>query len=314
MMGLPQVTRIVVTGVLMGAAEVVPGVSGGTIAFISGFYERLILALRQFRPALVLTLVRQGWLQTWMKVDGAFLLLLFGGMFVSIATFARGVSWLLANEPIAIWSFFFGLVVASITLVGRQIRHLSMSVVFAGVAGVLVGVSLTMAVPVELSPTPMVLFAGGAVAVCAWILPGMSGSFILLVLGLYGPVIDAVKAVDISSLAALALGCACGLMAFAQVLGGLLARYHSATITLLTGFMIGSLVKLWPWQQTLAYQLKPDGSSYPLEQDPVFPAAYLALTGQDPQVILALVMGVFGAILVVSVDYGGRQLARAERQ
>ncbi|MDH5737308.1 MAG: DUF368 domain-containing protein [Gammaproteobacteria bacterium] len=295
--------RIIITGLVMGIAEVIPGVSGGTIAFVSGIYERLIMAFHQFRPEVLLQLPRLGAGEIWRRVDGTFLALLFAAMGVSIVGFARAVSWLLANEPIIIWSFFFGLVVASCFIVAGQIRQVTGAIVSAGTTGLIIGLIITQLVPMQLTPSPMTLFAGGAVAVCAWVLPGMSGSFILLIIGLYAFVIEAVKNLDIASLAWLGLGCALGLMAFSQVLARLFRWYRNETLALLTGFMTGSLVKLWPWKVTLSYQMQADGSRIPLMQEPVLPMEYLSATGAEPQLILALVTATVGCGLVMLLDY-----------
>lgn len=282
----------------MGAAEVVPGVSGGTIAFISGIYQRLVTAISHFTPMLLVDLKDDGLVATWHRVDASFLAVLFASMGVSVILFASGVSYLLNNEPIAIWSFFFGLVVASCVLVARQIESMSIAIGAAGAMGVLIGVVITQLVPVELEPSPWMLFLGGSVAVCAWILPGLSGSFILLVLGLYAFVIDAIKSFDVISLAALAAGCAVGLVSFARVLTHLFTHFRDQTLSLLTGFMVGSLAKLWPWKQTTSYQLKADGSQIPLVQEPISPNAYIELTGQDPDIAIAIGGVITGLVLV----------------
>ena len=289
-------------GMLMGAAEVVPGVSGGTIAFISGIYERLILALRQFTPTLPAILLKRGIAATWRHVDGDFLLSLFVSMLASIVLFASGIDWLLEHQPIAIWSFFFGLVLASVGLVGRQIGQFDTGVAVSAGVGAAIGAVLVSLSPASLEPTPLLLFAGGAVAICAWILPGMSGSFLLLIMGLYAGVLEAIRSFDLVSIGALGAGCGLGLMAFAQLLGVLLRRYRVRTISVLTGFMVGSLLKLWPWQAVIAYQIRSDGSSYPLVQEPVWPHMYTAMTGGEPQTLLALLMMVLGGGLVVAID------------
>ena len=180
-------------GLLMGAAEVVPGVSGGTIAFITGIYERLTNAIKQFTPVLLLRLKDEGFIAVWRAVDASFLLALFGGMGVSIILFARGISYLLVEQPIFLWSFFFGLVIASTWIVVRQISRFGYDLVIFAIIGTSVGMLVTTVIPLQLSPTAWFLFVGGAIAVCAWILPGLSGSYFLLILGLYGAVIDAIK-------------------------------------------------------------------------------------------------------------------------
>ncbi len=290
-------------GLVMGAAEVVPGVSGGTIAFISGIYEKLVNSIARITPYLFKDLMDEGFKAVWVKVNASFLLVLFGGMGVSILSFARGVSYLLHNEPIIIWSFFFGLVIASSIIMLREITSFGVDVGLAIGAGLGVGIVITQLVPIELSPTPLSLFIGGSVAICAWILPGLSGSFILLILGLYAFVIDAIKSFDFASLAIFAAGAFLGLISFARILSRLFEHHKNVTLATLTGFMLGSLAKLWPWKNTLSYQLKSDGSQIPLVQEPILPATYSQVTGQDADILIAIVCAIVGVILVLLLDW-----------
>lgn len=294
--------RVLLTGLTMGAAEVVPGVSGGTIAFIAGIYERLILAFHNLNPGLIVSLKRQGFSATWKAADITFLAVLFAGMGFGILLFAGGVSFLLSNHPLLIWAFFFGLVIASAVVVSRQITQIGGRVLSSGAAGILFGVVVTQLVPLELSPSPASLFVGGAIAVCAWILPGLSGSFILLILGLYAFVIESVRTLDLANLTWLALGCVVGLMAFSQLLTRAFRAYKNETLSVLTGFMMGSLLKLWPWKHTLSYQLQPDGSRIPIVQEPVLPGEYESLTGADPQILLVAGLAVLACVLVFVLD------------
>lgn len=299
---LREFVRLFAIGLAMGAAEVVPGVSGGTIAFVSGIYERLVDGLRQFTPRLLLVLKQQGIKGVWQQIDGTFLVVLFSGMGVSIGLFAGTVTWLIANEPVPVWSFFGGLVVASVWVVSRQISRFGIDLLLAVAAGAAIGGAVTLIVPINLPPTSLTIFAGGAVAVCAWILPGMSGSFILLILGLYAYVISAVSRLDVLTLATLAAGCVVGLVSFSRLLSHLLHGYRDQTLAVLTGFMMGSLFKLWPWKSTVSYQLQSDGSHIPLVQDPVSPHIYTALTGQDPQLLLAAAFTLAGFLLVIAIE------------
>ena len=295
-------TGIFITGLAMGLAEVIPGVSGGTVAFIAGIYERLIRAFHQLRPEILKGILRNNIRAVWADIDGLFLVILFLGMGVGILSFANGVSYLLHHHPVFIWSFFFGLVIASCVIVSRQISNFSGSVISSASAGLLIGITITNLIPLQLEPTPLTLFVGGSIAVCAWILPGMSGSFILLILGLYAYVIDAVKAFDLASLIWLGCGCVVGLMAFSQILARLFNSYKDNTLALLTGFMAGSLFKLWPWKFTQSYQLKRDGSQIPLEEGLVFPWEYEAVTGLDPQTGWAVGIILSGIVLVTLID------------
>ncbi len=294
-------------GLLMGAAEVVPGVSGGTIAFITGIYERLLNAIKQFTPVLLLRLKKEGFVAVWHAVDANFLLTLFGGMGVSILLFARGISYLMVEQPIFLWSFFFGLVVASTWIVMRQISRFGFDLVVFTAVGTSVGILVTTVIPLELSPTAWFLFVGGAIAVCAWILPGLSGSFILLILGLYGAVIDAIKNFELDLLLALGLGCFIGLISFAQVLSKLFRDRKDETLAVLTGFMLGSLAKLWPWKETISYQMKSDGSKFPLIQEPIWPQSYIQITGQEPNIIGALCIAIGGILIVLGLDWASRR-------
>jgi putative membrane protein len=294
--------RIVLVGVLMGAAEVVPGVSGGTIAFVSGFYERLVNGIARLTPFSLLELPKIGFATWWKKYDLGFLFVLFGAMLVSILILARGVSYLLAEHPVGIWSFFFGLVLSSIFVVGRRLLPLSVESGLAFVVGVAVGMVVVRIIPLEAEISGFTLFAGGCIAVCAWILPGLSGSFLLLVLGLYQTVIAAIKNFELLTLGYLGLGCVVGLMCFSRILTVLLARFYDVTVALLVGFMLGSLTKIWPWKHTTSYQIKHDGGQIPVVQEPVLPGAYEQLTGGDPEIVLALAALVTGVFVIFLMD------------
>ena len=291
----------------MGAAEVVPGVSGGTIAFISGIYEKLVDSIRQFNPHIVLRLKKVGVKAVWREVNAGFLLVLFGGMGVSILLFASGISFMLHNEPVAIWSFFFGLVIASSLVVSREITSVGLDIGLAAGVGIGIGVVITQLVPIDLEPTPIMLFIGGSVAICAWILPGLSGSFILLILGLYGFVIEAIKTLDIVNLAIVGAGSIVGLVSFSQVLARLFSHYKNETLAVLTGFMLGSLGKLWPWKNTISYQIQPDGSQIPLVQEPIMPGVYTNLTGESADIGLAVACAIAGGVLVLLLDWVARK-------
>lgn len=290
-------------GLAMGAAEVVPGVSGGTIAFVSGIYERLVNALRQFTPYLLVVLKNHGIVRVWQRVDGNFLVVLFAGMGISIVLFAGGVSYMLNHQPVIIWSFFGGLVIASVWVVYRQISRFGLDLLLATATGAIVGAAITMLVPIQLAPTPLFIFVGGVVAVCAWILPGLSGSFILLILGLYAFVIDAVRHFDFITLSILAVGCVVGLVSFAQILSRLFRYFRDETLATLAGFMLGSLIKLWPWKSTLSYQIQADGSRIPLLQEPVLPSVYTSLTGREPEIAVAVGACVAGFVLVLVIHW-----------
>lgn len=305
--------KILVTGLLMGMAEVVPGISGGTVAFISGYYERLLTALSRIRFDLVRRLLRHGPLKVWQHLDGTFLMVLFGGMVVSVIALAGLIKTALVEQPIMMWSFFFGLVLASSFLMLRQVERKQAAQLILLALGLAVGLVLQRLVPITVVPTPAMLFLGGAIAVCAWILPGISGSFLLLLLGLYGGVIDAVANLRVMELAPLGLGAALGLIAFANVLKLLFHRAKDWILMFLTGLMLGTLVRLWPWQQVLQYQLQADAmQKRPLISEPVWPTAYESLTGQPAEIVIALsALCVGGAIVLLFERFAVRTPASA---
>ncbi len=246
---LIQYIIVALKGMAMGAADVVPGVSGGTIAFISGIYEELITSLNNIDLQLFKLWRSDGLKAAWEKVNGNFLLALFTGIMVSVLTLARLISWLLENEPVLVWSFFFGLVAASIFFVGKNISRWSGGTVLVFLLGAVVAFIITVIPPVSESNSLPYLFLSGALAVCAMILPGISGAFILVLLGSYKTVLDAVHQRDLVIVAVVAVGAVFGLLSFARLLKWMFRRYRNLTLALLTGFMLGSLNKIWPWKK-----------------------------------------------------------------
>jgi putative membrane protein len=236
-------------GFCMGAADVVPGVSGGTMALILGIYEELIAAIRSFDLSFFRRLLALRVREAADGVQWSFLAAVGGGILCAVFSLARALSWLLHHEPVLIWSFFFGLIVASLYTVSLRITKWRFRV-FAGFVLGAVGTYLLVGlVPMSTPNAPWFLFLSGAVAICAMILPGISGAFILVLLGKYLYVLDAVNQRDVFTLALVAGGAVVGLMGFSRFLGWLLRRYHDATIAVLTGLMLGSLRKVWPWKQ-----------------------------------------------------------------
>ena len=290
--------RLVLIGMVIGAEEVVPGISGGSIAFITGIYERLLNAIRQFTPLLLLDLKNNGVAATWRQVDANFLLLLLSGMAVSVIVLAGVLRYLLEFEAIFIWSFFFGLVLLSVWLVLNQVDRFGFDIGVGIAVGMILGYSVTSMVPLNVEPTMLNLFLGGMLAISAWVLPGISGSFILLILGLYRFVIDAIAEFDLFLLISFAAGCGIGIVAFSHLLSRLLALYRNETVAILAGVMFGSLGKLWPWRHVSSYQIKSDGSHTPLVEDPVLPGLYTDLTGLDADLPMALVGFVLGCAAV----------------
>lgn len=291
--------RYICIGLVMGIAEILPGVSGGTIAFISGIYSRLLNALKSLNPKLLVDFYRTGFRVTWKALDIFFLLSLFLGMGIGIVLFANVIGFLLQNKPVMLWSFFFGLVLASCVVIIRDTdMRIFETYLYLGI-GISVGLLVTQFEPLDIEPTPISLFFGGIITVCAWILPGISGSFVLLIFGLYSYVIESIRSFDLAALTALVAGCVLGIMLFSRILSFLLAKFRNKVLSVLVGLMFGSLVKLWPWKSTLSYQMGSDGSQMPLIQEAVLPSTYTILTNQEADVLHALLAVSLGAALVI---------------
>ncbi len=293
---------IFLRGLLMGAADIVPGVSGGTMAFITGIYDRLLASIRAF-DLHCLRLALKGDLRgCWEHVDGAFLLALLAGIGTSILSLARLISWILEHHPVPLWAFFFGLILASALALVRHVQGWTAGRALALVLGTAVALYIGLSPVIGLDFGLAGVFLSGFIAICAMILPGISGSFILVLLGMYGTVLTAVKGLDIGFLLVFALGAASGLICFSRLLHWLLQRYHEATMALLTGFLAGSLVVVWPWKQTLDWIVDRHGELRPAQQVPVSPTEYLVATGQEPATALCLALMVVGFALVWLVD------------
>ncbi len=235
-------------GFAMGSADVVPGVSGGTIAFITGIYDELISTLGNINLSLLKLILRGDFKGFWIRANLQFLLVLFLGIFASIFTLAGVISYLLKFHPKPLWGFFFGLVAASIFYVGKTIEKWDAKVIISFVLGAVIAFMITIAPPVQMSDNTFYVFISGAIAICAMILPGISGSFILLLMGSYSTIIFAVKDKNLFLLAVFGCGCFIGLLLFSKLLKWLFANYEKIIVSLLTGFLLGSLNKLWPWK------------------------------------------------------------------
>ncbi|MBQ0831151.1 MAG: DUF368 domain-containing protein [Marinobacter sp.] len=291
----------------MGAADIVPGVSGGTIAFITGIYFRLLEAVNAVPGAIVRDLIRGRLATFWQACDGTFLSTLLMGILVSIATLASAIGFLLAEYPILIWSFFFGLILASVWHIGRQARHYRATLLIPLVVGIAAAWWITTLSVGQLDPSAPAFFAAGAVAICAMILPGISGSFILVIIGMYTPVLAAIKSFDIAFLLLFMAGCLVGLLSVARLITWAFQKYHDPVLALLTGFMIGALNKVWPWKETLSWRTNSSGEQVPLSEVSISPGAFADISGQDPQIALAVVMAFAGVVLVLLVEwFGGR--------
>ena len=250
---------ITLKGIAMGAADAVPGVSGGTIAFISGIYEELIETISNINLSLFKVLKQEGFLAFWRALNGSFLFALLIGVVVSFITFMRLAKYLIEYHPILIWSFFFGLIIASIYFVGKQIKKWHLGSISALIIGAVLAYSITLIPSSANNEQPLFLFLAGALAICAMILPGISGSFILVVLGAYKTLSDAFHDFDIKRILIFASGAFFGLLSFSHVLKWLFKNFHNLTLALLTGFIFGSLNKVWPWKMTESIIIKKTG-------------------------------------------------------
>ena len=292
-------------GLAMGAADVVPGVSGGTIAFITGIYEELINSLKSISVDKLKLLKDSGIAATWKAINGNFLLTLLLGIATSIFTLSSAISYLLENFSEITWSFFFGLIVASVFLLRKSIKSWNVSIVAHLILGILVAYGVSVVAPVKGSDSTLYLFMSGSVAICAMILPGISGAFILLLLGMYSQVISAVKSLEINAMIIFASGCAFGLISFSRFLSWMFEKFHNQTIALLTGFMIGSLNKVWPWKKTLETWEDHHGKLIPTVQENISPFNYTSAVGQDPYIITSIIMFAAAMIFVLKIEKMG---------
>lgn len=299
-------------GMAMGAADVVPGVSGGTVAFITGIYDELLRSIGAV-PSAIGPLLRGRVHEAWRIANANFLLVLFAGILTSVLSLAKLITYLLEQHPIPVWSFFFGLILVSVHLVGKEIQRRNLSRLASLCLGIGFAYWITVAAPVQWSASGISLFFAGAIAICAMILPGISGSFILVLLGLYPVVLGAVKALDLGIMLTFAAGCLVGLLSFARLLSWVLRRWRDLTLAFLTGLMLGSLNKVWPWKETLTWRIDSHGERVPFIEQNLLPSAYGDLTGQDPQLALAIVLAIAGIFLVLGLEwFAGRRQPLAE--
>ena len=281
----------------MGAADVVPGVSGGTIAFITGIYEELVNSIKSINLEAVKLFFTGKWISFWKHINGNFLLAVFAGIFISVLSLARALEYLLEHHPILIWAFFFGLIVASSYVVSRKITRWEYSKIVALAGGIGVAFYITSVTPTTTTDSGWFVMLSGAFASCAMILPGISGSFILLLLGKYEFALHAVNERIILDLLLLGSGAVVGIILFANLLSWLLKKYHDVTIAVLVGFMIGSLNKIWPWKETLKTILV-DGESKPLVEKNILPS----ISNADDRFWLALLMAAAGVALILLIE------------
>ena len=308
-------------GIAMGAADVVPGVSGGTIAFISGIYEELIESIDKVNLGVFKVWKQQGFKTAWSSINGSFLLALFSGIAISILSLAKLIKWLLHNEPILLWAFFFGLVLASILYVAKQIKTWSAKIIAAIIATSFLSYYITLAEPFASPESPFYLLFCGFIAIIAMILPGVSGAFILLILGAYQTAIDTVNNLRdglvtgnmevfkdaLLKFVLLGIGAVIGLKVFSKALNWMFKHQKNLTLAILTGFMIGSLNKIWPWKKILKTRINSEGEEVTLLDKSILPSSYEG----DSQILLAIVLLIIGFATILALEYFGRKKDKA---
>ena len=316
----PDYLIITLKGLAMGAADVVPGVSGGTIAFISGIYQELIDSINNVNVSVLKTLKKDGLKAAWKQVNGSFLLALLTGIGISILTFSKVITHLLETQPILVWSFFFGLIIASITLIWKEITSWKLVDTLFLLIGITVSYYITIARPVSSPDSYWYLFLSGFIAIIAMILPGISGAFILLLMGSYETVIGTINTfreglttanseILVSALLKLgvfALGCIIGLKSFSKVLHWMFEHHKNTTLTLLVGFMVGSLNKVWPWKQVLETRINSHGEVVPYIDKSILPQNF----DGDPKIVMAIVLAILGFVLIFGMEKMASKLGK----
>ena len=296
----------------MGAADVVPGVSGGTIAFISGIYQELIDSINNVNLSVLKTLKKEGLKAAWQQVNGSFLLALLTGIGISILTFSKVITHLLETQPILVWSFFFGLIIASIALIWKETSNWKMVDILALIIGIALSYYITIARPVSSPDSYWYLFLSGFIAIIAMILPGISGAFILLLMGSYETVIGTINQFRdglvnfntevlgqaILKLGVFAIGAIIGLKSFSKVLHWMFEKHKNTTLALLIGFMAGSLNKVWPWKQVLETRINSHGEVVPYIDKSILPQNF---DGQ-PQILTAIILAIIGFIVIFGME------------
>lgn len=298
--GVKEYISLALKGCAMGAADVVPGVSGGTIAFISGIYEELIDSIKSVDLDAIKLLCRFQIKEFWQKINGSFLVAVFCGVAISILSLAKVMTYMLANHPVMIWSFFFGLIIASSILVFREVKKFDVLSAISILVGIAVAYSITVITPAQTPNDWWFIVLCGAIAICAMILPGISGSFILLLMGKYLYIINALSSFELVTISLFIAGAAVGITSFSHILSWLLRNFHTATVSLLTGFMIGSLNKVWPWKEILQTTLNSHGEVIPLVERNILPS--------DLQMILlAVCAAIVGFFTIYIIELVGKK-------
>ncbi len=288
---------LLLKGMAMGAADVVPGVSGGTIALISGIYQELIETISNLNFSLIKTWKQEGFKAFWKKGNANFLLAIVSGIFISALSIMNLMHYLLEHHPIQIWSFFFGLVLSSVFFVGKQVEKWSIYNGMFLIMSAFLSYFITTLSTSSSSDNLLFLFLSGAIAICAMILPGISGSFILVLLGSYATISTAIHNLEIKKLIIFMLGCFVGLLSFSKLLKWLFTKHRNATLAILTGFILGSLNKIWPWKQVLDSILI-NGKKHIIKEVSILPKSYEG----EPYIMWAIIFAILGFLLIFGLE------------
>ena len=299
---LKRYFRLFFTGFGMGAADLVPGVSGGTIAFVFGIYEELMQSIKTLSGVTLQLALRGKIKEAWETIPFGFLIPLAAGLGTAVVGLASLIKYLLEFHTEYVWSFFFGLVVASIILVSRKIKTWDWYDIGLGLVGAVAAYIIVGAVPVETPAHPVLFFIAGFIAICAMILPGISGSFLLVIMGKYEQILTAVTQQDFVTIGLVGVGAVLGLALFARLLSWMFKYHHDLVIAILTGFMVGSLRKIWPWKEVITSRISSDGHVVPVVEHNILPAAL------DSGVLFAVFLAVAGvAFMLVLEKYSPKE-------
>lgn len=302
---LSQYSGITLRGMAMGAADVIPGVSGGTIAFITGIYEELIGSISNINIAAFKKLKNDGLAAFWKHVNGNFFVALLLGIAISVLSLARVVTYLLVEYPVLLWAFFFGLIVASAQLIMKTITKWDAKVVLGLIVGTAVAAYISTVHVTASGGESWYIVLSGAIAICAMILPGISGSFILVLLGSYAIVLEGLKSLDFTIIGLFCLGCLVGILSFSRLLKYLFENFKNLVLAILSGFLIGSLLKIWPWKNAIGEApivVHSDGKEDWMMVN-VMPGNFIG----EPQVLYVVLLALFGYLLVYLLDKFGNK-------
>ena len=282
----------------MGAADIVPGVSGGTIAFITGIYEELLKSISSINFKIFVLLKDKNIKSVWHKINGNFLACIFFGILFSIFSLSKTIAFLINSYPVLVWSFFFGLILSSSFIIGKTIRTWNFQKIISLIFGAFIAYGITRLSPVENPESILYIFISGAIAICAMVLPGLSGSFILLLMGSYTLILKALNELDLTVILVFSFGCLIGLLSFARLISKFFKIYRDLTIAVLTGFLIGSIDRVWPWKIVVLTRVDSSGESVPFIEKSVMPYHFEG----DPKILLALSLSAVGFFIVYSLN------------